>query len=95
MILLTRAYYKARGLTPLVYGFYAPGAGKETVPDYEDGTIAHSYREHVWALGGYPAKRAKRADHSGGNLYASGRRDARSGWDEQHGRCDAGDDGFS
>lgn len=62
MILLTRAYYKARGLTPLVYGFYAPGAGKETVPDYEDGTIAHSYREHVWALGGYPAKRAKRAD---------------------------------
>ena len=45
-----------------MYGFYAPGAGKETVPDYEDGTIAHSYREHVWALGGYPAKRAKRAD---------------------------------
>lgn len=66
MILLTRAYYKARGLTPIVYGFYAPGAGKDTVPDYEDGTIAHSYKEHVWALGGYPAKRAKRADFVAG-----------------------------
>lgn len=62
MILLTRAFFKARGRTPLVHAFYGDGKGGDTVPSYEDGPIRNSYRNHVLALGGYPASMAKRAD---------------------------------
>ncbi len=62
MVLLNRAVNKAQGRTPLVYGYYPEGKGKETVPSYEDNTVGHSYREHVLAAGAYPAQFDKRAD---------------------------------
>lgn len=62
MVLLNRAVNRARGRTPLVYGFYTEGVGEKTVPSYEDNTIRHSYREHVLAAGAYPAQFDKRAD---------------------------------
>ncbi len=62
MLLLTRAYFKARGRTPIVHAWYAEGAGPETVPDYEDGPVRNSYRNHVLAIGAFPARTGKRAD---------------------------------
>ena len=94
MILLTRAYYKARGLTPLVYGSMPPVREKRLslITKMEPLPIVTGNMSGPLAdiqLNG------QAGGSSGGNLYASGRHDARSGWDEQHGRCDAGDDGFS
>ncbi|MGN8792163.1 DUF4127 family protein [Acidaminococcus fermentans] len=62
MVLLNRAMNKARGETPLVYAWYNGGAGPATVPSYEDGPIRRSFREHVLAAGGFPARTDKRAD---------------------------------
>lgn len=62
MTLLNRALNKARGVTPLVYAYYNEGKGPETVASYEDSPIRTSYRQHVLAAGGYPARFDKRAD---------------------------------
>ena len=62
MVLLNRAMNKARGETPLVYGWYNGGTGAATVASYEDSPMGTSYRQHVLAAGGYPARTDKRAD---------------------------------
>lgn len=62
MTLLNRALNKARGVTPLVYAYYNEGKGPDTVASYEDSSIRTSYRQHVLAAGGYPARSDKRAD---------------------------------
>lgn len=62
MVLLNRALNKARGETPLVYAYYHEGKGPDTVASYEDSPIRISYRQHVLAAGGYPARWDKRAD---------------------------------
>lgn len=62
MTLLNRALNKARGETPLVYAYYNEGKGPDTVASYEDSPIRTSYRQHVLAAGGYPARFDKRAD---------------------------------
>ena len=47
MVLLNRALNKARGETPLVYGWYNGGTGAATVASYEDSPMGTSYRQHV------------------------------------------------
>lgn len=62
MLLLSRASTKLQYEIPLVQVVYAPGKGGATVPAYEDNTVAQSARQHIYAAGGVPIWRHKRAD---------------------------------
>lgn len=62
LLLLNRAATKLQYEIPLVQIVYAPGRGGETVPAYEDDTIAASARQHVYVAGGVPVLNHKRAD---------------------------------
>lgn len=62
MLLLSRASTKLQYEIPLVQVVYAPGKGGETVPSYEDNTVAQSARQHIYAAGGVPVWSDKRAD---------------------------------
>ena len=62
LVLLTQAANRLTFETPLVYTEFAPGRGGETVASYEDDTIAVSAREHIYAAGAFPARKAKNAD---------------------------------
>ncbi len=59
---MSRASTKLQYEIPLVQVVYAPGKGGETVPSYEDNTVAQSARQHIYAAGGVPVWRDKRAD---------------------------------
>ena len=62
LVLLTQAANRLTFETPLVYTAFAPGKGGETVPTYEDNTVAVSAREHIYASGAFPVRKAKNAD---------------------------------
>ena len=62
LLLLNRASAKLQYEVPLVQVVYAPGKGGATVPAYEDNTVAQSARQHIYAAGGVPIWRHKRAD---------------------------------
>ena len=62
LLLLTQAANRLTYTIPLVYTEYAPGKGGATVPTYEDDKISVSAREHIYAAGAFPAKKAARAD---------------------------------
>ena len=62
LVLLTQAANRLTFSTPLVYTEFAPGKGGETVPAYEDDTVAISARQHIYASGGFPARKADNAD---------------------------------
>ena len=63
LVLLTQAANSLTFTTPLVYTEFAPGKGGATVPTYEDDTVAVSAREHIYAAGAFPARKAKNADY--------------------------------
>jgi hypothetical protein len=52
MLMVVRAANNVVVRMPLVRVFYAPGAGPETVPAYEDVAIGQTVNEHVLAAGG-------------------------------------------
>lgn len=56
MLLLSRASTRLQYELPLVNVTYAPGAGKNTIPSYEDDTVANSAVQHIFAAGGFPAR---------------------------------------
>ena len=62
LVLLTQAANRLTFTLPLVYTEFAPGKGGDTVPSYEDNTVAISAREHIYASGAFPARKAKNAD---------------------------------
>lgn len=62
LVLLTQAANRLTFTSPLVYTEFAPGKGGETIPTYEDNTVAVSAREHIYAAGAFPARKAKSAD---------------------------------
>lgn len=62
LVLLARAYSRLQYRLPLVNVVYAPGAGGETIPSYEDNTVAESIRQHIYAIGAFPASGSRRAD---------------------------------
>ncbi len=62
MLLLSRASSRLQFELPLVNVTYASGKGRETVPSYEDDTVAESARQHIYAVGGFPAKLRRHAD---------------------------------
>lgn len=62
LVLLTQAANRLTFTTPLVYTTFAPGKGGETIPSYEDDSVAISAREHIYASGAFPARKAKNAD---------------------------------
>lgn len=62
LVLLTRVANKLEYKIPLVKIIYNKGAGGATIPSYEDNTVATSAKDHVLAVGGYPAQFIKHAD---------------------------------
>lgn len=62
LLLLSRASTRLQYNYPLVNVTYAAGKGGETVPSYEDDTVAESVKQHIYAAGAFPAKLRKYAD---------------------------------
>lgn len=62
LLLLSRASTKLQYEIPLIQVVYAPGKGGATIPAYEDNTVAQSARQHIYAAGGVPVWKYKRAD---------------------------------
>ena len=63
LVLLTQAANRLTFTTPLVYTEFGNGKGGETVPTYEDDTVAESARQHIFAAGAFPSKNATTADY--------------------------------
>ena len=63
LVLLTQAANRLIFTTPLVYTEFGNGKGGETVPTYEDDTVAESARQHIFAAGAFPSKNAATADY--------------------------------
>ncbi len=63
LVLLTQATNRLTFTTPLVYTEFGNGKGGETVPTYEDDTVAESARQHIFAAGAFPSKNAATADY--------------------------------
>jgi len=63
LVLLTQAANRLTFATPLVYTEFGNGKGGETVPTYEDDTVAESARQHIFAAGAFPSKNAATADY--------------------------------
>ena len=63
LVLLTQAANRLAFTTPLVYTEFGNGKGGETVPTYEDDTVAESARQHIFAAGAFPSKNAATADY--------------------------------
>lgn len=62
MLLLSRASTRLQYELPLVNVTYAPGAGSNTIPSYEDDTVANSALQHIFAAGAFSARTRKRTD---------------------------------
>lgn len=62
ILLLDRAVNTLSYETPFIYTYYAPGKGGQTVPSYEDETVAASAKNHILAAGGYPVDSPEKAD---------------------------------
>jgi hypothetical protein len=63
LVLLSQAANRLTFTTPLVYTEFGNGKGGETVPTYEDDTVAESARQHIFAAGAFPSKNAATADY--------------------------------
>ena len=62
LVLLTRAAKRLQYELPLVNVTYAAGVGGQTVPSYEDDTVAESSKQHIYAAGAFPARLRRHAD---------------------------------
>ena len=62
LLLLSRASNRLQYELPLVNITYAAGKGGETVPSYEDDTVAESAKQHIYAAGAFPVKHRQHAD---------------------------------
>lgn len=62
LLLLSRASNRLRYELPLVNVTYAAGVGGQTVPSYEDDTLAESAQQHIYAAGAFPVRRRLHAD---------------------------------
>lgn len=62
MLLLSRASVRLQYTLPFVNTVYAPGAGEDTIPSYEDDTVGFSARQHIYAAGAIPVADYKPAD---------------------------------
>lgn len=51
LLLLTRAYNEAHGLTPKILPVYAPGVGPATLPQYSDARLQDSVPQQILASG--------------------------------------------
>ncbi|WP_094606418.1 hypothetical protein SPSIL_049630 [Sporomusa silvacetica DSM 10669] len=54
MLMVTRAINNATVRTPKVRVLFAPGAGRDTVPSYEDVAVGQTINAHIFAAGGIP-----------------------------------------
>jgi len=61
MLMVTRAINNAAVRTPKVRVVFAPGAGRDTVPSYEDVAVGQTINAHILAAGGVPLN-SKQAD---------------------------------
>ena len=62
LVLLAQAANRLNYTTPLVYTEFAAGKGGETVPSYEDDPVSVSARQHIYASGAFPVRKAQNAD---------------------------------
>lgn len=62
LVLLSRASNRLQYKLPLVNVVYADGKGGQTVPSYEDDTVATSAKQHIYAAGAFPVWNSKNAD---------------------------------
>ncbi|MEG6523348.1 DUF4127 family protein [Desulfotomaculum sp. 1211_IL3151] len=62
MVLLTRVTNELAGVKPKVYIQYAPGAGGNTLPGYEDQPLAVTVQDHIVAAGGITVAKPAEAD---------------------------------
>ncbi len=62
LVLLTQAANRLTYNTPLVYTEFGAGKGGETVPSYEDDTVAESAKQHIFAAGAFPSRNPATAD---------------------------------
>lgn len=62
MVLLTRVTNELARVTPKVYIQYAPGAGGNTLPGYEDQPLAVTVQDHIIAAGGITVAQPSEAD---------------------------------
>ena len=62
LVLLTRAAKRLQYELPLVNVTYAAGVGGQTVPSYEDDTVAESSKQHIYAAGAFPVRLRRHAD---------------------------------
>lgn len=62
LLLLTRAYNEANGLTPSVYPLYSGGVGAATLPQYSDVRLQDSVPQQIDAAGAVVAAAAADAD---------------------------------
>ena len=62
LLLLSRAVTRLNYELPLVNVTYAAGEGGNTIPSYEDDTVAESAKQHIFAAGAFPATDRKHVD---------------------------------
>lgn len=62
LVLLQRAVSRLRYELPLINVTYAAGRAGETIPSYEDNTVAESVRQHIFAAGAFPVRKRDHAD---------------------------------
>lgn len=62
LVLLQRAASRLQYELPLVNVTYAAGKGGQTIPSYEDNTVAESARQHIFAAGAFPVRKRDKAD---------------------------------
>lgn len=62
MLLMSRAYNEAKGITPYIYTEYAPGAGAATLPQYSDARLQDSVPQQIIAAGAKETNAPERAD---------------------------------
>ncbi|MCD8198901.1 MAG: DUF4127 family protein [Phascolarctobacterium sp.] len=62
LLLLTRAYNEANGVTPAVYPLYSRGAGPSTLPQYSDTRLQDSVPQQITAAGAKKATNISSAD---------------------------------
>ena len=62
MVLLTRVTNELAGVKPKVYIQYAPGAGGNTLPGYEDQPLSVTVQDHIIAAGGITVAKPAEAD---------------------------------
>lgn len=62
ILLMTRAFNHINFRVPFVYAQYAPGAGPDSTPSYQDNDTGSTVRGQILAIGGYPVISPDRAD---------------------------------